>query len=111
MLRERITELIGEKREGSYWDFKQEYHTNKAKLLHDILCLANNIDNKEAYLIYGIADNGDVVGLSEDKNRKNQEFFISFLQGKKFAGNNTPHVVLKTISVKEQEIDILIIKK
>lgn len=110
-MRERIIELIGEKREGSYWDFKQEYHTNKAKLLHDILCLANNIDNKEAYLIFGIADNGDVVGLSEDKNRKNQEFFISFLQGKKFAGNNAPHVVLKTISVKEHEIDILIIKK
>lgn len=111
LLKERIIELIKEKREGSYWDFKQEYHTNKVKLLHDILCLANNIENKEAYLIFGVADDGRIIGGTEDKNRQNQEFFISFLQGKKFAGNMTPHVILRTIVIKKQEIDILVIKQ
>lgn len=34
MLKHKIINLIQEKREGSYWDFKAEYHKDKAELLH-----------------------------------------------------------------------------
>ena len=103
--------MIEEKREGTYWDFKQEYHKDKARLLHDIICLANNIDNRDAYLIFGVSDSGRIVGIESDVNRKNQENFTSFLRGKKFSGGVTPYVILKTLSVENHEIDVLIIKQ
>ena len=37
-----VTALIDSKMEGEYWDFKLDFHDNKAELLHDILCMANN---------------------------------------------------------------------
>jgi len=110
LLETEILELICEKREGAYWDFKQEYHENKAKLLHDIICLANNLENRNAYLIFGISDSGEVIGVEQDAKRKNQEHMVSFMQGKKFAGENTPYITLKTMIIEAHEIDVLIIK-
>lgn len=111
MLKEEILELIEEKREGTYWDFKQEFHKNKARLLHDIICLANNIDNRDAYLIFGVSDSGIIIGIESDENRKNQEHFTSFLRGKQFSGGTIPYVILKSWVVQNHEIDVLIIKK
>lgn len=111
MLREEILTLIDEKREGTYWDFKQKYHKDKGRLLHDIICLANNVNNRDAYLIFGISDEGKIVGIEEDENRKNQEHFTSFLRGKKFSGGTIPYVILKTLFIQDHEIDVLIIKR
>lgn len=111
LFKAKILSLIEEKREGTYWDFKQEYHKDKVRLLHDIICLANNIDNRDAYLIFGVSDSGRIVGIESDVNRKNQENFTSFLRGKKFSGGVTPYVILKTLSVENHEIDVLIIKQ
>ncbi|GAA3728063.1 ATP-binding protein [Salinicoccus jeotgali] len=111
MLDSVVQNLIDEKREGTYWDFKREYHHNKAKLLHDIICLANNLENRDAYLIFGINDNGVITGIEEDIKRKNQEHFTSFLRGKKFAGGIIPYVVLRTIFIENHEIDVLVIKE
>lgn len=41
-LPELVANLASLKREGIYWDFKREWHDNKADLLHDIICMANN---------------------------------------------------------------------
>ena len=41
-LENEIVELIERKAEGSYWDFKKEWHSNNADLLHDIICMANS---------------------------------------------------------------------
>ena len=49
-----IRELISLKQEGSYWDFKREWHSNNADLLHDIICYANNLVNRDCYIIIGI---------------------------------------------------------
>lgn len=45
-LTQTICNLIDLKYEGNYWDFKQEHHSkeNNHKLLHDIICLANNLE-------------------------------------------------------------------
>lgn len=107
----KILDLINQKREGSYWDFKEKYHNNKARLLHDIICLANNIDNREAYLTLGITDNGSISGVEKDEQRKNQEEITSFLRGKKFSGGVFPYVILKTVTSSQHEVDVLIIKK
>ena len=37
-----IAELIGRRREGEYWDFKQQWYLYNTDLLHDIICMANS---------------------------------------------------------------------
>ncbi len=68
-----VKKLIDSKREDDYWNFKEEWHSNKADLLHDIICLANNRVNRDAYLIIGVRDKTyEIIGVECDKNRKNQ---------------------------------------
>ena len=106
-----ILDLIEKKHEGPYWDFKQEYHNNRAKMLHDIICMANNLADCDAYIIFGVTDDGDIVGIEEDKNRKNQENFITFLRDKSFNGSYRPEVELKVLNLFGHVVDVLIIKK
>lgn len=108
-LNNKILSLIEMKREGSYWDYKEKYHSNNAKFIHDIICLANNIDNKDAYLIFGVSDNGEVKGISGDENRKKQADIVDMLRNQKFAGRVPPFVKLETISYSNKEIDVLVI--
>lgn len=55
-LTEEIIELINSMREDDWWDFKECHHEDKASLLHDIICMANNRANKDSYLIFGVTD-------------------------------------------------------
>lgn len=106
-----IINLIESKREGDYWDFKQKHHKNKDDLLHDIICMANNRSDKDGYIIFGVEDKTfNIVGVSQDENRKNQQQVIDFLKDKKFVSGIRPTVELKTLEIKGQEIDVLIIK-
>ena len=49
-----IFQLVSLKQEGGYWDFKKQWHEKKSDLLHDIICMANNLHNRAAYIIIGI---------------------------------------------------------
>ena len=54
-IEEKLTELVDELRhtcrEDDWWDFKETHYEDRAALLHDIICLANNRANRDAYLI------------------------------------------------------------
>jgi hypothetical protein len=108
-----IASLIQSKREGDYWDFKEEPHDNNASLLHDILCLCNSLHAGERYLILGVSDPKDgcqLVGLQPGQaNRKEQANLIDFLRSKKFAGDIRPEIELRTILMNNKEIDIIVI--
>ena len=106
-----ILSLIQLNHEGSYWDFKKKWHENTADLLHDIICMANNLENRDAYIIIGVSETDDrleITGVPEG-NRKNQQNLIDFLKDKKFAGGIRPSVYIKTI-YSPKEIDVIIIK-
>ena len=106
-----IRGLIALGTEGTYWDFKGEWHENNADLLHDIICMANNIDNRDAYIIIGVSDppcckvSGNLIN-----NKKTQQNLIDFLKDKKFAGDIRPTVYVKTLQIENNEIDIIIVK-
>ena len=103
--------LINAKMEGEYWDFKEMHHENKACLLHDIICMANNRADRDAYIIFGVRDKDfKVVGIENDKNRRNQQQFLDFLKDKKFIGGVRPIIKLRTIKLCGKELDILIIE-
>lgn len=112
-LETKIRQLIESKREGEYWDFKEEPHSNNANLLHDILCLANCLYKGDRYLIIGITDpkkGASITGLvSNQSNRKTQVNFIDFLSSKKFAGDSRPEIELRTLLIDQKEVDVLII--
>ena len=47
----------------------------------DIICLANNRANRDAYLIMGIQDQTlETVGVENDPNRKNQQNIVDFYE-------------------------------
>jgi hypothetical protein len=109
-LKSEIESVISSKREGEYWDFKEQYHNNKADLLHDIICMANNRADRDGYIIFGVSDNYELTGIQNDENRKNQQNIIDFLKGKKFSGGIRPTIELVTMSIEGKQIDVLIIK-
>ncbi|WP_222429996.1 ATP-binding protein [Paenibacillus cremeus] len=110
-LRDEVLMLIDSKREDDYWDFKVKYHTNSADLLHDIICMANNRVDRDAYIIFGIVDRTyEVVGVRNDESRKTQQQMIDFLKDKKFVSGIRPKVELRSLMISGQEIDVLIIK-
>lgn len=106
-LKEEIQALIDLKAEGDYWDFKEEW-PDKSDLLHDIICMANNLVNHDAYIIIGVNDKKEICGVSKT-NRKNQQMLIDFLKDKPFNLGCRPTVYVRTIEL-ENEIDVIIIK-
>ncbi len=111
-LEQEIQELIELHAEGEYWDFKQQWHSNNADLLHDIICMANSPANRDCYIIIGVEDKTyNVLGVSGEK-RKNQQNVIDLLRQKSsWAGGYIPEVYVKTISIEDKEIDVVVVKQ
>ena len=110
-LTNEIKYLISTRREGDWWDFKREHHHDKADLVHDIICMANNRPRKDSYIIFGVEDaTYDIVGVENNVNRRNQQGTIDILKNIAFAGGIRPHIEIHTIIIKNHEIDVLIVK-
>lgn len=68
----KIISLINSKIEGPYWDFKRSWHTKDVDLLHDIICMANNLVSQDGYIIIRIDESNDFAPYSceNDKHKK-----------------------------------------
>lgn len=102
--KEEILELISLKQEGSYWDFKKEWYEvgKQADLLHDIICMANNLENRDAYIIIGIVLEESYQGVNANniytrvmdsntpKNKTAEISHIEYLWKKRFRLLTTP---------------------
>lgn len=70
ILEKEIKTLIETQAEGEYWDFKREWYSDNIDLLHDIICMANSMANRDCYIIIGVEDQSyQIVGVKE-QNRK-----------------------------------------
>ncbi|WZL75052.1 ATP-binding protein [Clostridiaceae bacterium 35-E11] len=109
-----ILNIIDLKQEGSYWDFKSEWYSKgkKADLLHDIMCMSNNLENRDAYIIIGVDEENDhkIKDVKDDENRKNTQMIVDFLKDKKFAGGIRPTVYVEPIIVEDGCIDVIVMK-
>ena len=120
-LDEIVRELFYLGVEGEYWDFKEkpyffegqskeEKNKKKNDLLHDIICMANNLSNREAYIIMGIQDKPvKITGVKQFSKKWTQENYQDFLQNLTWAGDMIPTVEFRTIN--NGDLDVLIIKK
>ncbi|MDQ0160748.1 ATP-binding protein [Alkalibacillus salilacus] len=102
--------LISLEREGEYWDFKEKHYSNKSDLLFDIICMANTLSDRDAYIIIGVTDNYELKGVTGDPSRKNQQNLIDFMKNKPFAGEVRPIVELHTVTVNQSELDVIVVK-
>lgn len=107
-----ISQLISLQQEGEFWDFKKQWYSNKSDMLHDIICMANNLCNHTAYIIVGIDEehNYSACDVSDDPNRKNTQMIVDFLKDKKFAGGIRPVVYVENLVYDCANIDVIIIK-
>ena len=113
-LQQEIEILRGLKQEGEYWDFKKQWYekSKKTDLLHDIICMANNLANRDAYIIIGIDEEQEynACDVTKDPNRRSTQDMVVFLRDKKFAGGIRPIVVVDSVQISNMTIDVLIIK-
>lgn len=108
-LNEEIVRLINNKQESDFYDYKSQWYEDigAGDFLHDILCLSNNKDNRDAYLIIGVEDTGNVVGVNKEK--KTNELY-DFLKSIKFAGDHIPQIEVKRMFYMYKKIDVLVCK-
>lgn len=101
---DKLKALLSEP-ESEHLDFKLEYTSNDA-LIKDILALANSrTSKKRRFLIFGVADNGTIVGLEKKQHRKKQREIIDLLH--KVPINKMPKLKHYTLSADGHEVDIL----
>lgn len=72
-----VESLVATENEGTYWDYKREWHASSSNLVHDIICLANNPGNETALIIIGIDENDaykvcDIVEHAESRKNTQQ---------------------------------------
>jgi len=104
-----IKELISLKKEGVFWDYKEIHHKFSIDLIHDITCLSNAQYNGNRYIIFGVNDVGEIVGLKSCE-MKEQANIIDTLRSSKYADDIFPDIQLENISLDEKEIQVLMIK-
>jgi Divergent AAA domain. len=113
-LTNEILGLIALKQEGAYWDFKREWYgaEKNADLLHDVICMANSLNNHDGYIVIGVdeSDAFTFVDVQTDKNRRNTQNIVDFLREKKFAGDVRPVVYVEQLVIAAVEIDVIVIK-
>ena len=109
---EKIVRLISLHQEGGYWDFKREWYTNKTDLLHDIICMANNLSDRDAYIIIGVDEENEnkIKDVNNDPNRKSTQNIVDFLKDKKFAGGVRPLAHVEQLNLSGGSIDVIVIE-
>lgn len=107
-----VGKLISLKHEGRFWDFKREWHSNNAELLHDIICLANNTKGDTGFLIIGIDEENEYCpyDVAEHcEHRKNTQMVIDVLRSSHWAEDH-PNVKVENVSHNGAVLDVVIVE-
>lgn len=103
-----VLNLLDTKKENEYFDLKEKWHDKSEDLAKDIICLSNTVHDKDCYLIFGIDDNFEIVGVSKE-NRRKQSDVLDILEKLTFAGDSRPDIQVDTVRILGKEIDVLTI--
>ena len=110
-IQEEAPKLIALKREGAYWDFKKEWHKDNSELIHDILCLANNLESDVSYLFIGIDEEEGYSVCDVENNdhaeRKANQMIVDMLSKTKWDNGQPPFAVVEPMELDGGTIDIL----
>lgn len=108
--KEKIIDLINNKKESEICDFKREWYSDKEDLIKDIICFANTVHNEDCYLVLGIEDKyKNIVGVENDSKRMSQAEVIDILQSLSFA-EAVPSVSVNSFVIANHTIDVITIE-
>lgn len=97
--------------ESEYVDFKQEYYSKekKADFLHDILCMANANSPNDRYIVFGVSDDKQVVGLTDDMSSIVNKFhnIIDWLRGVHLNRDLYNHISVHPVHYNEKNVIML----
>lgn len=99
--------FIEQGKEGECWDFKQEWHSEMPTLIKDIICFANTVHDENCYIIFGVSDDLQVIGMKE--TRRKQADIIEAISNLHFAGDNYPKISVDAITYNDVVLDVLTI--
>ncbi len=100
-----IDDLLKED-ECEWLDFKETYHSDNVKLVHDILCLLNTATDRDRYLVFGVSDSKAEPGIQNDPNRKGSAELQDLLRQYNF--NRMPTIKVKTHKrINSVQIDVV----
>lgn len=107
-----IERLIDQRTEGVYWDYKEQHHTCKYDLVHDMLCLANAKHQGPRYLIFEVSDSGVVRSIRKDRGRRTQADVADLFRSNasKFADQTLPEFYMASVKVRNRYVDVLVIE-
>lgn len=110
-LEEEIKELLLRGHEGGYWDYKSDYADCPEDKLMDYICMANNLEGRDAYLIYGVDNDGKIIGIENTSYKRcNTKEINEFLRNKPFAGGYIPSISVDVLLLEGHELDVVTIK-
>lgn len=107
----RVKHYLNLKSEGPSWDFKREWHHDEASLLHDIICMANNLTDEDGLIIIGIDEANDfaVTDVVGNSGRRDTQHLVTFLRDKKFAGGVRPEARVESFDFGGRTIDVIVV--
>lgn len=109
-LKNTIEELLSKGYEGGHWDYKKDYTDCQEDKLMDLICMANNIEGQDAYLIYGANNDGTVFGIENTSHKRyTSKELQEFLRTRMFAGDYVPSISVNTIKIDGHELDVVTI--
>lgn len=117
LFEEEIKLLISLKQEGLYWDFKRAWYkpnndsNKKGDLLIDIISMANNLADRDAYIIIGVDEHNDysICDCISDEHRLTTQQITDFIRSKKFAGDYFPTVTVRPLNIGGKIIDVIVV--
>jgi hypothetical protein len=113
-LQKQIEKIIaGSVTEDLYFDFKQEWYSDdkKGELMMDILSFSNSTYGPYSYIIIGVNDAGEVVGVSDKVNVKERNDFVTnVVKSAHFSGDVRPDFYVTSIVIQEKRIDVIVIE-
>lgn len=69
--------------------------------------MSNNLENRDAYLIIGVIDDFEVIGVNEECKSNN---ILDLMKNKKFAGDFKPEIEFRYINYKYKNSWLLNVK-
>lgn len=106
-----VEAFIAQGHEGAFWDFKKIWPENNVALLHDIVCMSNNLEAAVSYIICGIDEENEyrTVDVTDNKSRKNTQQLNNLLWSKPWAFA-PPAVEVVEINMGDGVVDVIVIQ-
>lgn len=107
----KIKQLINQRKEADYFDFKKQWYAKNFDLIHDILCMANSLSSEdERYIIIGVDDRDfSLHSVDEGQKRFKSHLLTDMLE--KIYCNTMPSVRVERIRILKNTLDVIIIEK